>query len=233
MKDAAEILNHLRGLASPENAAGMARYGINTAQALGISIYTLRALAKPILAEVQDSRERHALAAALWQSGIHEARLLATILDDPNLVDAAQMEAWAADFDSWDLVDQACSNLFDKSSLGYAKALEWSSRPEEFVRRAGFALMAAIAFYDKQRPADDFEPFFAAILAQAADERNFVKKAVNWALRNIGKRSRPLNARAIAVAEQMAQMPSRSARWNARDALRELHSEKVQQRLKD
>jgi len=231
MKDAETILSRLRTLASPENAAGMARYGINTTHALGIPVSTLRALAKPVRAEVQAAGERHALAAALWDSGVHEARILAGILDDPHLVTEAQMETWAASFDSWDLVDQTCSNLFSKASLGYAKALEWSVRPEEFIRRAGFSLMAAIAVHDQRRPADDFEPFFTAILAQAGDERNYVKKAVNWALRSIGKRSPALNARAVDIAWKMAAMPSRAARWNARGALKELTSPNVQEGL--
>jgi 3-methyladenine DNA glycosylase AlkD len=232
LKTADEILAHLRSLANPENVAGMARFGINPARALGITVNRLRTIARETRAEVKDAHERHALAAGLWASGVHEARILATILDDPKLVDEAQMEAWAAEFDSWDLVDQACGNLFDKTPPGYTKALEWSARPGEFVRRAGFSLMAYIAVHDKRRPESDFEPFLGAILARAGDERNFVKKAVNWALRSIGKRSRALNGRAIAAAEQMAALPERAARWNARDALRELRSERVQQRMK-
>ena len=132
------------------------------------------------------------------------------------------MEAWAADFNSWDIVDQCCGNLFDKTPYGYAKAVEWASREEEFVRRAAFSLMAYIASHDKKRPDADFEPFFAIILARCTDERNFVKKAVNWALRGIGKRNPALRVRAIAVAEEMQQMPSSAARWNAKDAIREL-----------
>jgi 3-methyladenine DNA glycosylase AlkD len=224
--NAATILERLRALANPLNVAGMARFGIRPAHPLGISVKTLREIAREVRGEVKAPAARHALAADLWASGIHEARILATILDVPALVTAGQMEAWAAEFDSWDIVDQACGNLFDKASTGYAKAIEWSSREEEFVRRAGFSLMAYIASHAKDLPDADFEPFFAAILARCTDEHNFVKKAVNWALRGIGKRGPALRARAVAVAEAVQEIgktrPSSSARWIAADALREL-----------
>lgn len=213
---------HLQSLANPANVAGMARFGIRPAHPLGISVKTLRAIARDVRKEVKTPSERHALAADLWASGIHEARVLASIIDVPALVSEGQMEAWAADFDSWDIVDQCCGNLFDKPPYGYAKAVEWASREEEFVRRAAFSLMAYLASHDKKRPDADFEPFFAIILARCTDERNFVKKAVNWALRGIGKRNPALRVRAIAVAEEMQQIPSSAARWNAKDALREL-----------
>jgi 3-methyladenine DNA glycosylase AlkD len=228
---AADIIARLRALANPENVAGMARFGINPESALGISVKTLREFARETRQQIKDKDERHALAAELWASSIHEVRILASIVDEPSRVSAAQMEAWAADFNSWDLVDQVCGNLFDKSPYGYAKALEWSAREEEFVRRAGFALMNYIALHAKHLPDPSFEPFFQAILTRADDERNFVKKAVNWALRGIGKRSKSLNTRAVEIARQMEQMPSRTARWNAKDALKELTSEAVQKRL--
>jgi 3-methyladenine DNA glycosylase AlkD len=222
--DATSILTHLQSLANPTNVAGMARFGIRPAHPLGVSVKTLREIARNIRQEVKEPAARHALAADLWASGIHEARILASIIDVPALVSEAQMEAWAMEFDSWDIVDQCCGNLFDKTSFGYAKALEWPDREEEFVRRAGFSLMAYIASHDKKRPDSDFEPFFTAILTHCADERNFVKKAVNWALRGIGKRNPALRERAIAVAEEMQSIPSSVAKWNARDALRELKS---------
>jgi 3-methyladenine DNA glycosylase AlkD len=231
MKTSAEILEHLRSLANADNVAGMARYGINPAQALGISMPVLRDIGRDIRHSCTRA-ERHALSAEIWASGVHEARILASLIDDPALVDDAQMEAWASVFDSWDLVDQCCSNLFDKTPTSRAKALVWSARPEEFVRRAGFTLMAALATHDRRMTSEDFEPFFAAILERASDERNFVRKAVNWALRGIGKRSLALNIRAIEIARQMETQPSKSARWNAKDALKELTSPAVQARLK-
>lgn len=212
---ASDILAQLQALANPVNVAGMARFGIRPKKVLGISVNTLRQIAKTI-------GKDHELAQELWNSGIHEARILASIIDVPAQVTEAQMEAWAAEFDSWDIVDQCCGNLFDRTPYGYAKALEWSAREEEFVRRAGFSLMAYIASHNKKLPDEAFEPFFQAILERSTDERNFVKKAVNWALRGIGKRNPALNRRAIAVAQQMQEIPSRSARWNAKDALREL-----------
>lgn len=225
------ILTRLRGMANAHNVEGMARFGINPERALGISVNALREIARELKAAVKPPEERHTLAAELWASEIHEARILATIIDDPKLVTAEQMEAWAADFDSWDLVDQCCGNLFDKTSLGYAKALEWKDREEEFVRRAAFSLMAYVAVHDKKRPDADFEPFLQAVLERADDERNFVKKAVNWALRSIGKRNPALHARAIQVAEQMAALDSRAARWNARDTIKELNGPVVKKKL--
>ncbi len=216
------IINQLQSFANTENVAGMARFGIRPAHPLGISVKTVREIAREIRREVKDPADRHALAGELWASGIHEARILASIVDVPALVSEAQMEAWAVEFDSWDIVDQCCGNLFDKTPYGYARALEWSNREEEFVRRAGFSLMSYLASHNKKLPDADFEPFFAAILARCTDERNIVKKAVNWALRGIGKRNPALRIRAIAVARQMQEIPARSARWNAKDALREL-----------
>jgi 3-methyladenine DNA glycosylase AlkD len=228
---AEEFLNRLRAQASPKNVAGMARFGINPDRALGISVTNLRQIAREARKQVKDPAQRHALAAALWASGIHEARILASIVDEPALVSEEQMEAWAAVFNSWDLVDQVCMNLFDKTLYGYAKALAWSDREEEFVRRAGFTLMASIASHIKNLPDPSFEPFFHAIIKRSTDQRNFVKKAVNWALRGIGKRSLSLNLRAVEIAQQIAQIPSPAARWIARDALKELTSEQVQSRL--
>lgn len=224
MKDAHAILQHLQAQANPVNAAGMQRFGIRPAHLLGISVKDLRQIARETRAEIKEKPARHALAAELWASGIHEARILASILDEPALVSEAQMEAWATGFDSWDIVDQCCGNLFDRAPAGYQKALEWAAREEEFVRRAAFSLMAYIAVHDKKRPDADFEPFLKTILAGCQDERNFVKKAVNWALRSIGKRSPVLRERAMAAAREMQLLPSRAARWNAADALRELEA---------
>ena len=219
-----QVLRELRSMANPKNVEGMARFGISSEGTLGISIYDLRPMAKRV-------GKDHELAAKLWASGIHEARLLASFMDEPEKVTEKQMEQWVLDFDSWDIVDQVCSNLFDQTRFAHAKAVEWSEREEEFVKRAGFVLMAALSVHDKDASDKDFQKFFPIIKRESTDERNFVKKAVNWALRQIGKRNQSLNRNAIKVAESISKTDSRSARWVAADALRELRSEKVQRRL--
>jgi len=219
-----QVLKELRSIADPKNVEGMARFGINPEGTLGISIYDLRPMAKRI-------GKDHELAAQLWSTGIHEARLLAGFIDDPEKVTGRQMETWAADFDSWDVVDQVCSSLFDQTKFAYPKAVEWSEREEEFVKRPGFVLMAALSVHDKGASDKEFEKFLPIIKREATDERNFVKKAVNWALRQIGKRNLALNKKAIKAAEEISKIDSRGARWIAADALRELKSDKVQNRL--
>jgi 3-methyladenine DNA glycosylase AlkD len=219
----AAILQRLQALANPEAVAGMARFGINSQSTLGISIPNLRQIAK-------ETGRDHALAQELWASGIHEARILAAFVDNPKLVTEEQMEKWVRDFDSWDVCDQVCISLFDKTALAYQKAVAWSAREEEFVKRAGFALMAALAWHDKKGPDDGFLVFLPIILREATDGRNYVKKAVNWALRQIGKRNATLNAAAIATAREMQLLDAKSARWVAADALRELAGEAVQKR---
>lgn len=214
--EAEAVLSELRALANPDNAAGMARFGISAHNTLGISVKELRRIAK--------GRRDHALAEALWQSGIHEARVLASMVDDPHQVTEAQMERWAVDFDSWDVVDQVCGNLFDRTPFAVQKVFEWSQRPEEYVRRAAFTLIASLAVHNKSAPDDLFRSFLPVIEQAAVDERNFVKKAVNWALRGIGKRSPALRAEAIQAARGIRLLNSRSARWIAADALRELES---------
>lgn len=220
------IINQLKSMSNPEDAAGMSRFGINTEKAFGIRIPVLRKMAKGY-------KPDHELAQMLWDSGYHEARILASMVDDPKLVTQAQMEAWVLDFNSWDLCDQVCGNLFDKAPMGYEKAIEWTGRPEEFVKRAGFAILAWGAIHWKERPDSDFEVFFPLMEREATDERNFVKKAVNWALRNIGKRNLALHARAIEVAERIAAIDDKTAQWIAKDALRELRSEKIVARLRE
>jgi 3-methyladenine DNA glycosylase AlkD len=219
------VLRKLKSLSNNKNVEGMARFGINTKNTLGISIYVLRPMAKEI-------GKDHKLAQQLWNSKIHEARLLAVFIDEPQKVTNAQMERWAADFDSWDVCDQACTDLFDKTALGWKKAVEWSKRKEEFVKRGAFALMAGLAVHDKGASNKDFEKLLPIIERESWDERNFVRKAVNWALRNIGKRNRVLNKKSIRAAKRIKKMDSKAARWIAADALRELTSEKVRKRLK-
>lgn len=219
-----EIIKQLKSLSNPENVAGMARFGINPNNTYGVSIPTLRNMAKEI------GRD-HRLAQHLWKSSIHEARILASFIDNPDDVNEEQMERWVEVFDSWDVCDQVCSNLFDKTIFAYNKAFEWSRREEEFVKRAGFVLMACLSVHDKNAPDEDFIKFLSIIEKESTDERNYVKKAVNWALRQIGKRNKNLNKVAIKTAQEIQQIDSKSARWIASDALRELTGEKIQKKL--
>ena len=218
------VLAELKSMGDPEATAGMARYGINADRALGISIPRLQGLAKNI-------GKNHKLAGELWSCGIHEARILACMIDDPQQVTEAQLERWVKEFDSWDLCDQCCNRLIRKTEFAHQKALAWARRPEEFVKRAGFVLMAVLAVHDKKAANRQFDAFFRLIKKEAVDARNFVKKAVNWALRQIGKRNTVLNQKAIAVAEDIQRIDSKAARWVAQDALRELTGEKIQKRL--
>lgn len=237
-KRVSAILTELRAMGSKRDRAGMARYGINVENAFGVSVYEVRKLAKRLGTD-------HDLALALWATGNHEARLLACFVDDPAAVTAEQTEAWAADFDSWDLCDQATTSLFDQTPHAWRKAVEWSKRREEWIKRAAFALMAGLAVHDKGAADRSFVKLLPVIERGAWDERNFVKKAVNWALRNIGKRNRVLNTAAVACArrilaaanrraagERGGDPATRAARWVATDAIRELTSDKVRVRLK-
>jgi 3-methyladenine DNA glycosylase AlkD len=218
------IMEDLKAMENPANREGMSRFGINTSRAFGIPMPVIRRMAKHI------GRDHH-LAACLWESGVHEARILACLIDAPQEVSGEQMDAWVKEFDSWDLCDQCCSNLFDKTTLSWEKAVEWSGREEEFVRRAGFVLMAALAVHDKKAPDERFIPFLPLIVRESVDTRNFVKKAVNWALRQIGKRSPLLNDQAIETARALVGSENPAARWIGRDALRELTSGPVQEKL--
>jgi 3-methyladenine DNA glycosylase AlkD len=218
-----EVIARLKAQANPDNVAGMARYGISTTNTLGISINTLRKMAKEL-------KKDHELALKLWDSGFHEARILANFIDEPEKVTEAQLEHWVRDFDSWDVGDQV-SELIAKTPFVIKKINDWAGRDEEFVKRAAFSLIAEVAWYDKKMVDDEFEPFFELIKNAADDERNYVKKAVNWALRNIGRRNKALNRRAIEVAREIQKMDSKAARWIASDALRKLTSEAMQKRL--
>jgi len=221
---AAEIVSRLKEMANPRNVAGMARFGIATEGTLGISIYDLRPLAREI-------GTNHRLAQQLWASRIHEARILAGFIEDPAQVTEAQMERWVRDFDSWDVCDQV-TEVFTRTPYARRKIRKWARRDEEFVRRAAFAMIAEVAWHDRAAPDEMFEPFFGLIKQAASDERNYVRKAVNWALRNIGKRNAALNRRAAAVAQELKARDSRAARWIASDALRELTGDAVQKRLR-
>ena len=216
----------LRAKARPDQLEGMSRYGMATKKRLGVPVPDMRAIAKQI-------GKDHNLALTLWETGVAEARIVATMVDDPKQVTEEQMELWVRDIDSWDICDQVCMNLFEKTPLAWKKILDWSEREEEFVKRAAFALAACLAWHDKTVEDEAFVKLLLVVRRGAKDERNFVKKAVNWALRNIGKRNRDLNKAAIETAKEVLRMDSSSARWVASDVIRELESEAVQRRLRE
>ena len=221
-----KILRKLETQRNEKNLAGMARFGIATDKAFGIK--------HPILKEIaREFRKDHQLALELWDSGYHEARLLATIIDDPKQVTEKQAEAWVKQINSWDICDGFTGSLIDKTPFAYEKANAWAHREPEFVRRAGFALMAWLPVHDKKATDSKFNDFFRLIIQYSTDERNFVKKAVNWALRQLGKRNLALNRKAVATARQIGKLESKSARWIAKDALKELEGEQVQVRLRE
>jgi 3-methyladenine DNA glycosylase AlkD len=203
----------------------MARYGIRTDHAVGVTVTQLRRLARGL-------RPDHELAAALWASGVHEACILASLVDDPALVTEEQMDAWVSALDSWDVCDAVCGNLVDRTPFALDKAVEWAGREPEFERRAGFATMASAAVHRRDLPDRGFAALLPTIRESSTDDRTYVRKAVSWALRQIGKRSPDLNAEAIGTAERIARIDARSSRWVARDVLRELRSEGVQARLR-
>lgn len=219
-----EILNQLRAQARPDQVAGMGRYGMTTTGRLGVSVPTMRKLAK-------EAGRDHDLALALWKSGIPEARIVAALVGDPRQLTEEQMEDWVKDLDSWDVCDQVCMNLWDKTPLAWKKVRDWSEREEEFVKRAAFSLIACLAWHDKKAADEQFLALLPVVKYAATDERNYVKKAVNWALRHIGKRNQVLNRAAIETAREIGQLDSRAARWIASDAIRELESPAVQDRL--
>ena len=221
-----DIIEKLKSVSNPDSVEGMARFGITPENTFGVSIPNLRKIAK-------ETKKNHALAQQLWESGFRETMILASMVDEPEMVTQEQMEEWVLDFDYWEICDQCCMNLFEKTGFAYEKAVEWSNRNEEFVKRAGFVMMARLAVSDKKADDNQFEQFFPIMLREADDERNFVKKAVNWALRQIGKRNLALNVRGIETAKEMQKIDSKSARWIASDAIRELSGEAVQKRLRN
>jgi len=222
---AKKVVEELRRAGTRRNVEGMARFGIHGVKAFGVAKPKLDVLAKKI-------GRNHQLALALWATGIHDAKILAGMIDEPAKVTAAQMEAWVRDFDNWDTCDGTCCHLFVFAAPAWAKAVAWTRRREEFQKRAGFALAAYLAYRDKPEKDSTFVRFLKIIQREAEDERNFVRKAVNWALRNIGKRNTKLNRAALAAGERLQKRESRTARWIAADALRELRSEAVQARLR-
>jgi 3-methyladenine DNA glycosylase AlkD len=219
-----EVLRELKNVADPKVRAKLSYFGVNVPKAYGISTPVLHTFARHV-------GKNQSLAEELWSSGIHEARILATLIGESERITAAQMERWVREFDSWDVVDAACCYLYAGAKSAWDKVHEWSSRRPEFEKRAAFSLAAYLSYKDKTAEDARFEKVLSLIEREANDERNFVRKAVNWALRNIGKRNLRLNAAAIRSAERIRLQESRTARWIAADALRELKSEAVQKRL--
>lgn len=224
------FLNHLASLGSAENVAGMERFGIISKKAFGISAPVLKQFARQVKKQATD---RHALAQELWKTGIYDARAVAFLIDDPKQVTQKQMDAWVKDFDNWATVDGTCSYLFCRTPFAYEKAVEWAGKKPEFIKRAGFSLMAYLAVNDKKAEDEKLAAFLPLIEKHSNDDRNFVKKAMNWALRQIGKRNLNLNKLAIETAERIRLQDTKPARWIANDALRELTSEKILERIKN
>ncbi|MEE9458366.1 MAG: DNA alkylation repair protein [Candidatus Bathyarchaeia archaeon] len=220
-----DVLNKLRKKARPDQLKGMARYGIVIEKRLGVSVPEMRRLAKEL-------GKNHKLALSLWKTGIPEAKIIAAMIDEPEKVTENQMEDWVKDINSWDVCDQVCMNLFEKTPLAWKKIRDWSKREEEFVKRTAYSLIACLAWHDKEADDVKFIKLLPVIEFGATDERNFVKKAVNWALRNIGKRNRKLNKAGINAARKIGRINSKAARWVASDAIRELTSDAVKKRLK-
>ncbi len=225
MSSVEEALRRIEAKAKPDQVQGMARYGMVAERRLGLSVPDMREIARQL-------GKNHELALELWKTGIPEARIVAAMIDEPELLTEEQMEEWVKDINSWDVCDQVCMNLFEKTPLAWRKILDWSERKEEFVKRTAFALIACLAWHNKEAEDGKFIKLFPVLKRGATDERNFVKKAVNWALRNTGKRNLNLNRAAIQVAREIQLVDSKAARWIASDAIKELESEAVQRRLR-
>ncbi|MCX5867063.1 MAG: DNA alkylation repair protein [Proteobacteria bacterium] len=220
-----QALRKLKAKSRPGELTGLARFGITGEKRLGVAVPELRKLAKEI-------GKDHGLALKLWKTGVPDAMLLAGMVDEPEKVTEKQMDAWVKDFQSWDVCDQVCSNLFDRVPFTVKKINQWAKSDEEFIKRAAFAMIASVAWHDKEAPDKNFIRFFPLMKKAATDERNFVRKAVNWALRNIGKKNPRLNREAIKLAKEIQRIDSKAARWIAADAIRELESPAVQARLR-
>ena len=219
-----EVIIKLKSLSNPKAITGMVKYGITPENTYGVSIPNLRKIAK-------QAGINHKLSQRLWRADIRETKILASMIDNLEMVSEEQLEHWVKEFDYWEICDQCCMNLFEKTKFAFKKAIDWSVKEEEFIKRAGFVLMARLAVSDKRADNKKFEEFFPIIKRESTDERNYVKKAVNWALRQIGKRNLNLNNKAINTAKQIQKMNSKAAKWIAADALRELTSESVKKRL--
>jgi len=224
MNTAEDIVKKLEELSNPEEIEGMARFGINPKNTYGIRMPVLKSIAK-------ECEKSHKLAAELWEIDTRETRIIASLVDIPEFVSSEQMDSWANEFDYWEICDQCCINLFRKTEFAYDKIYEWTKNDKEFVKRAGFALIAVLAVHDKKTDNEIFENLLKLTKREACDNRNFVKKAVNWALRQIGKKNTYLNKKSIEIAIEIDNIDCKSAKWIAKDALRELKSEKVQKAI--
>jgi len=220
-----KVIKKLNEMARPENVEGMKRFGIIHEKNLGITVTKLRKFAKEI-------GENHELAVKLWNTKIRDARMLAACIEDPKKVSEEQVESWLKDIQCWDLCDHCCGHFFDQTPFAYDKAVEWSNRKEEFQKRAGFSLVAWLAVHDKKKDDKWFEEFLEIIKRESTDERKYVKKAVNWSLRQIGKRNIDMNKKAIKTAKELIIKYDKTAKWIGKDALRELKSKKIEKRLK-
>ncbi len=225
MASVKDVLDKLQSKAKPEQLKGMAKYGMSVEKRLGVSVPDMRELAREL------GRD-HMLAVGLWRTGISEARIVAGMVADPAKLTGEQMEEWVKAINSWDVCDQVCMNLFEKSQLAWQKIFDWSEREEEFVKRTAFSLIACLAWHDRKASDEKFIELLPLIIREATDERNFVKKAVNWALRNIGKRNPNLNEAAVNAAKEIKRLDSKAARWIAADAIRELESDAIKSRLR-
>jgi len=220
-----EIISLIKANEDPKAVAEMARFGITPDGSYGVCMPVLEDISRRV-------GKDHDLAERLWSTGIREAMIVASLIDDSKFVTEDQMDRWVRDFRSWDICDGCCLHLFADAEPGRKKAVEWTRSRSEFVKRAGYVIIAVLAVHDKRGGDDTFRSFFPLIVRGSTDERNYVKKAVNWALRQIGKRNLRLNREAVAVARRIQRLDSKAARWIAADALRELRSEKVQERLR-
>lgn len=221
-----EISKEIEENANPKDLVGMAKVGITPEFAFGTKIPILRTIAKR-------EKRNHALGLRLWEKNNRETRILASMIADPKVFTEELMEEWVLEFNYWEICDQVIMNLFEKTPFAYKKAFEWTERKEEFVKRAGFVLMARLAVCDKKAENNEFLKFLPIIKAHSTDDRNMVKKGINWALRQIGKRNRQLNVEALKIIQEILEIDSKHAQWIANDALKELTSEAVQKRLKD
>lgn len=224
MASASQVLARLKSMGDAEDLKGMARFGMSVEKRFGVSVPEMRKMAKEI-------GRNHALALKLWKTGIADARILASMIADPEAMRARDLKDWVFAFDSWDVCDQVCMNLLEKVPLARRKIPEWAAREEEFVRRSAFALIACLAWHDKQASDAEFRRYLPLIRRGAEDERNFVKKAVSWALRNIGKRNAALHKAAMQTAKDLQRMDSRVARWIAADTIRDLEAAKARGRV--
>ncbi len=225
MASARQIMARLKSMGDPEDLKGMARFGMAVEKRFGISVPEMRKIAKEI------GRD-HALALELWGTGVADARIVASMIAEPEAMRAKDLQEWVSGFDSWDVCDQVCMNLFEKVPLARRKIPEWAAREEEFVRRAAYALIACLAWHDKEAPDAEFRRYLPLIKAGANDDRNFVKKAVSWALRNVGKRNAALHEAAIRTARELQRTDSKPARWIAADTIRDLEAAEARRRVR-